>query len=251
MAPPDPFLITFAPSWEARAVVVPPDLAADDLLGRLSLGPGAAVVGVTGSTAAGTEDDPSMADAVAAGLGSAVLDGAWHVVTGATDAGIFSLLGRAAAAAGAVPAPWIGVAPLDLVTWPGRAPGPADVEREPLEPHHSHVVLVEGGAWGDETPTQVALVSGLARGGAGLVVLAGGGAVARREVVGHARAGTSLLVLAGTGRLADELAAVVAGGPTDDGELALLAASGRVTVCDVAAGARAVTAAVTAAMGGG
>lgn len=231
-------------------MVVPPDLGGDELLARLDLQPGAAVVGVTGSTAAGTEDDPLMADAIAAGLGPAILDCGWHVVTGGTDAGVFSLLGRAAAAAGALPAPWIGVVPLDLATWPGRPPAPAGAERAPLEPHHSHVVLVEGGTWGDETPTQVELVSGLARGGAGLVVVAGGGAVARSEVVGHARAGTSLLVLAGTGRLADQLAAVMAGGPTGDGELALVAASGRVTVCDVRAGARAVAAAVTAAMAG-
>ena len=229
-------------------MVVPPDVAGDELLERLGLTADVAVVALTGSTAAGSEDDGPMAEAIAGGLGPAALDNGWHLVTGGTDAGIFTLLGRSAEAAGALSAPWIGVAPLELVTWPGRAPGPADVERQPLEPHHSHFLLVQGESWGNETSTQVALVDALARRSAGLVVVAGGGAVARTEVLGHARAGCSLLALAGTGRLADELAAVVAGGSTDDGELALVAASGRVAVCDVAAGARAVTAALLAAM---
>jgi hypothetical protein len=80
-------------------------------------------------------------------------------------------------------------------------------------------------------------------------VVAGGGAIGRREVVGHARTGCSILALAGTGRLADYLAAAVRSGPPlDDDELALVAASGRVTVCDVAAGPHAVSAAVVAAM---
>ncbi len=229
-------------------MVVPPDVAGDELLERLGLTSGAAVVALTGSTAAGSEDDGLLAEAIAGALGPAALDNGWHLVTGGTDAGIFTLLGRSAETAGAVSAPWIGVAPLELVTWPGRVPGPADLDRQPLEPHHSHFVLVQGESWGDETRTQVALVDTLARGGAGLVVVAGGGAVARKEVLGHARAGCALLALAGTGRLADELAAVVAGASTDDGELALVAASGRVGVCAVSAGARAVTAALLAAM---
>ncbi|HVL27495.1 MAG TPA: hypothetical protein VM390_05065, partial [Acidimicrobiales bacterium] len=156
MGPPDSFLIAFAPSWRAHAVVVPPDVSGAALVERLALRPGVPVVTLVGSTVPGTGDDPVMVDAIAAGLGPVVLDNGWHVVTGATDAGIFSLLGRAATAAGAVPAPWIGVAPLGLVTWPGRPPGPADLDREPLEPHHSHFVLVEGEGWGDETPAQVA-----------------------------------------------------------------------------------------------
>lgn len=248
MAPPDSFAIGFAPEWTAQAVVVPPDLAGDDLLGRMGLAAGATVVALTGSTAAGSADDGPMADAIAGGLGPAALDNGWHLVTGGTDAGIFTLLGRSAEAAGAVSAPWVGIAPLDLVTWPGRPPGPADVDREPLEPHHSHFALVRGGTWGDETSTQVALVGALARGGTGLVVVAGGGGIARKEVLGHARAGNAMLVLAGTGRLADEMAAAVAGRASTDAELALVAGSGRVTVCDVAGGARAVTAAVLAAM---
>ena len=254
MPPPtDTFDIAFAPAWTARAVVVDPDVGGDELLRLLGLRAGSAVVALTGSTVAGSADDPVLVEAIAGGLGPAALDSGWHVVTGATDAGIFSLLGRAAAAAGAVPAPWIGVAPLDLVTWPGRPPGAADLDREPLEPHHSHAVLVRGDRWGDEMPVQVALVDALAAGGPGLVVLAGGGAVARKEIVGHVRAGRSLLVLGGTGRLADELAGMARGGPSEDGpaedgELALVAASGRLAVCDVSDGPMAVAAAVTAAM---
>ena len=51
-------------------------------------------------------------------------------------------------------APCIGVAVGSLTAWPGNTTGEA-----PLEPNHSHFVLVEGEQWGDETETMYELAA--------------------------------------------------------------------------------------------
>jgi hypothetical protein len=77
----------------------------------------------------------------------------------------------------------------------------------PLEPHHTHFVLVDGDAWGDETPALLALAGALARLAPSVAVICGGGAVTRTEVAGHQRAGRPIVAVAGSGRVADELPA--------------------------------------------
>jgi TRPM family ion channel/uncharacterized protein DUF4231 len=149
-------------------------------------------------------------------------------VTGGTDAGVFKLFG---AALGSKPtAPVIGIAPADLVETPGAGPGGDGAT--PLEPHHTHVVLVQGDEWGDETPAMLSLVEALSADAPSVAVLAGGGEVAKREVLGHVRAEREVIVLEGSGRLADEIAAALAApGAVEDDELREIAA-GRITVFD-------------------
>jgi hypothetical protein len=89
---------------------------------------------------------------------------------------------------------------------------------------------VEGDRWGDETRAILGLVDALATDAPVLVVLAGGGRIAKQEILAHVRAGREIVVLAESGRLADELADVVAGcRPGGDAELSEIAA-GRLTV---------------------
>jgi hypothetical protein len=156
------------------------------------------------------------------------------VVTGGTDAGIFSIFGQALSDDRT--APCIGVVPEGLVTWDGR-PSPAEHEPTtedlvPLEPHHSHFLLVAGKEWGVETKAMLSLSDGLSVDSPSLAVLAGGGAGARREMLGHVRAGREVIVLAGTGRFADDLTAAIAGGHAGDRETAEIAATGLVAVAD-------------------
>lgn len=232
--------IRFSPGWSARAVVVAPDADGAGILARLGVPPAKAVLAVTGGTAEGTAT-PALAAAFVDGVGRTIIEEGWTAVTGATDAGVFTLLGRAAEAAGRPPpAPWIGVAPLDLVRWPGGPPRP-EAETHPLEPHHSHFVLVEGDEWGDETPAQLAVTAALGAGGApSAVVIAGGGAIARGEIVGHARAGRPILVLRGSGRLADDLAGVSGAGE----DLRAIVPAGELVTVDVDAGPAAIRAAL-------
>jgi hypothetical protein len=229
--------IAFPTGVTARAVDSPPGCAGEALAAALGLaGPRPTVV-VNGTAA---DLDPSLTAGVAALLGPdglaglAATDGL-ALVTGGTDAGIFSVLGRSMADRSV---PLVGVAPRDLVTWPGCGPPGPRPGAIPLEPHHSHFVLVDGAAWGDETPALLALAAALAEGVGSVAVICGGGPVTRNEALGHARAGRPMVVLAGSGRFADELAAAPLPGA-------------QITVCALAAGPAALVAAVVAALGRG
>ena len=127
------------------------------------------------------------------------------LLSGGTRAGVMALLGEAADRQLYTSAV-VGVAPAALVHYPGGAAHAA-----PLEPHHSHFVLVEGQNWGDETATLFGVATELANTPAGrrpaVVLLAGGGGIARNEIVQATRHRLPVLVISGTGGLADELAA--------------------------------------------
>jgi hypothetical protein len=133
------------------------------------------------------------------------------VVTGATDAGVFHLLGRVLAHASAFPPAVVGVAPADLVVVPGEA-GDDDDGRAPLEPHHTAFVLVPGDEWGTETATMSRLVDAIAAGSPVVALLVGGGDVAAAELDEHRRRGRRIVVLGGSGRLADDVAAAARDG---------------------------------------
>lgn len=217
-----------------KMVETSPDVGEDELLAALDLPPARGTLVLNGS--AGVLESGVARDLSAAfgddGLAGTASRERLTTVTGGTDAGIFSVLGRAMADRSA---PLVGVAPLGRVSWPGR---PAGAGLIALEPHHSHFVLVEGDEWGDETATLLALSQALSRSGPSVAVICGGGPVTRREVLGHVRDGRPLVVLAGTGRVADELAAGTAE----------LGAPAKVTVCPVDAGGPALARAVVEAL---
>jgi hypothetical protein len=152
------------------------------------------------------------------------------LIDGGTQAGVMQMIGEGRAARGG-DAPLIGVCPAALVTWPG---GPADDARVPLEPNHTHFVLTDGDRWGAETETMFALAAALSKGIPSVAVLANGGSIARDEVLHHVRQGREIIVIRGSGRLADVIAAVVAGDmePPDD-EIAAIVREGRITLFDV------------------
>ena len=221
----------------AIAVLAPPDVSGEEAVAALALPRPRGVIVLNGGT---TEFSAAQSEALRQSLGDGVarvaVEGRFTVVTGGTDAGIFSLFGQELGDTST--APCIGVVPAARVTWPGRAV-PADrtldvEELAPLEPHHSHFLLVAGEEWGVETDAMLSLSGALSVDCASVAVLAGGGAGARREILGHARARRAVIVLAGTGRFADELADAVAGGPAADAETAEIASTDLITVVDSA-----------------
>jgi hypothetical protein len=129
------------------------------------------------------------------------------VVDGGTAAGVMALMGEAVAEGEGV-VPLLGVAPAGKVTYPGDGQTPPADSAE-LEPHHSHFVLANSNAWGGETSLLFDLVDTLAEGRSAVVVLAGGGAVARDEVLGAVRRNLPVVVLRGSGGFADTLAAAL------------------------------------------
>lgn len=122
-------------------------------------------------------------------------------VDGGTDSGVMRLLGRAADGL-----PLVGVAALNTVTYPGHEGAPIP-DAAPLEPHHTHFVLVRSAlGWGDEAPYLAAVASAVAGGRPGVTVLANGGELTLDDAEHSVARGRPLLVLAGTGRSADRIA---------------------------------------------
>lgn len=243
--------IAFPDGTTADLLETPPDTGGDEMLAALRLPPPTGTIVVNGSVAA---LERGLSDRLAAVVGAEGLAGAvqregFTAVTGATDAGIFSILGRAIAGG---PAPLVGVAPRRLVTWPGRVPPGLrwlDRGRVPLEPHHSHFVLVDGREWGDETPALLALARALHVLAPSVALICGGGPVTRTEVLGHVRDGRPVVVVSGSGRFADELASALNGHRGDhDASLEEIVALGRFTVCPLSDGAPALVGAVRAAL---
>jgi len=123
------------------------------------------------------------------------------VADGGTDIGLVQVVGNAYQAAKAS-FPLLGVAVSDAVTYPGGPPPSPD--RWPLNPIHTHFVIVDADDFGIESH----LLAGLAHigGNPGVALAVNGGSITRNEIEMHARMGTPVITLKGTGRYADELA---------------------------------------------
>jgi SLOG in TRPM, prokaryote len=209
MSPSGPEMIQFPGGNQARAVYTPQGAAIDPLIAALQLPSPRAVLVVNGGTA---QLDPDLAALLSLligdGLARVASEEQLTIVTGATDAGIFTLLGQGLERWGRT-APCIGVTVASLVQ-PSEPALPGQ-EQTPLEPHHSHFVLTEGKDWGDETATMYALIAALSAHAPSVMVTAGGGSITRKEVLTNTRQRRPAIVLAGSGRFADELSAVVRG----------------------------------------
>jgi len=138
-------------------------------------------------------------------------------ITGGTDSGIMAMLGQTVAERN-YHLPLIGIAPADLVSLPEEpehsvteylpetefnSPNQA---KTPLEPHHSHFVLVQADQWGQETDTMYVFAAALLEKKPILTLLINGGEISKREILHSVRLGISIIVIVGTGRLADEIA---------------------------------------------
>jgi hypothetical protein len=137
-----------------------------------------------------------------------VLDAA--VICGGTDVGVMAAIGKARVLNG-FQFPLVGIAPEGVVTWPEGPRGgnllPTGGEREQLEPHHSHFILVPGNQFGDETKWISRAATMIAAGRhKSLTILVNGGKVSQMDVDENLAANRPLIVLSGTGRLADEIA---------------------------------------------
>ena len=132
------------------------------------------------------------------------------VMCGGTDVGVMAAIGKSRGRNGFL-FPLIGIAPEGIVTWPeGHRNGNIALsggERELLESHHSHFILVPGNEFGDETKWIVRAATMIATGqNKSVMVLANGGKVSQMDVEEGLNDDRPLIVLAGTGRLADEIA---------------------------------------------
>lgn len=131
------------------------------------------------------------------------------VICGGTDMGVMAEIGRIRSRE-SYTFPLIGVAPEELVTWPG---GPRNTkflglgkQRWQLESHYSHFILVPGEQFGDESPWIIDAATLLSGGRQSVTLLINGGEVSRKDIQLSLEHGRRVIVLSRTGRLADELA---------------------------------------------
>jgi hypothetical protein len=124
------------------------------------------------------------------------------VVDGGTDSGVMRAIGRARSAAGAS-FPLVGVAArgtLPLSSTPPTA-GTASADK-----NHTHLVLVPGSEWGDESPWLADVADVIAEGRPSVTLLVNGGDIAFDDADRSLSRGRPVVVLAGTGRTADLIA---------------------------------------------
>jgi len=76
----------------------------------------------------------------------------------------------------------------------------------PSDPNHSHLLIVLGEHWGDESPWLRAVARVITHDRDIVAVLVNGGSVAQDEAVDCAASGIPVVVLTGSGRAADALA---------------------------------------------
>jgi hypothetical protein len=138
------------------------------------------------------------------GIARAAADAEALIIDGGTQAGVMQIMGQSVVDRGRKSS-LLGVAPAGKVTYPGGPPV-AGNGSAPLDPNHSHFVLVDGKEWGSETETLFEL--GAAFKVPVLAVLVNGGAIAKDELLQSVRRNWPVIVIEGSGRLADEVAAL-------------------------------------------
>jgi SLOG in TRPM, prokaryote len=135
---------------------------------------------------------------LAASLGALIIDGG-------TQAGVMALMGLGVVRQQYRP-PLLGVAPGGTVTYPGKPRDKASDQSAPLDPNHSHFVLVETNAWGGETETMYELARAFSQDCPSVAILINGGDITKREVLCNVRQGRPIIIIEGSGRVADEIA---------------------------------------------
>jgi hypothetical protein len=149
-------------------------------------------------------------------------------VDGGTPYGVMRLLAQACSELGADSPPLVGVAPLGQVRWPGCLPGQCG--GTDLDAANSAFVLVETDQWGAEADMLAAFAHQLVPGRLAVELLINGGKATRLDAGAFLRRGGNLVVLEGSGRFADELAAAVRAGRSDDPGIEALLSSKRIIV---------------------
>jgi hypothetical protein len=227
------FQVTLANPSPAKVIQVSNVLDLPEAIARLGLQVAQPVLtlvgGASGISPSGMSQLQTLFTEVLAPLAETL--GA-SVVDGGTDAGIMHLMGQAHAHIKAT-FPLVGVAAIGTVALPFLRPISDDAI--PLEPHHTHFVLVPGKSWGDDSPWIARVTGVLAQQAASVTVLINGGKIAWIDATNSVKANRPVLIIAGSGRTADTLAAMLRGRQPDQTGAKLIA-SGLLQAIDLESG---------------
>lgn len=228
-----PSTITFSNQQTAAVATIAPNSNLPVVLTQLGLAVGRPVLVLVGGASKLSEADYCQVERLFhEALAPIAQKYQASVVDGGTDAGVMQLMGRARhAIAGTFPL--IGVSPIGLSKLPNQLAPSQDAA--PLEPNHSHFLLVPGLEWGDESAWLAEVATQLAADAPSVTVLVNGGEVTWKDALQSVRAKRLLIAIAGSGRTADLLVAGLRGEPTDARAKELIA-SGLVQAVDFTAG---------------
>lgn len=239
------FVISTHAGVQARVCRLEPAGAASDVpdaLGLVGSAPVVVVIGGAGSLDA--EARERLRPLFVEGLAAAAERAGAVVIDGGTNAGVMRLAGESRANLGATFA-LVGVAAAGTIEIPGaEAPSPSAA---PLEPHHTHLALVPGDQFGDESPWIADIASAIAGGRASVTVLVGGGAISWEDVENSVAVGRPVIIVDGSGGTADALArGLKSAEPVD--RITRLASKGRFQIVNVSDGPSALRAAIKTAL---
>jgi len=240
--------ITFENGRAATAVLPAANAGAADIIQALNLkDPKAVLLLIGGADSVADNLKPKLTQLFGRGIARAVMNVNAVTVDGGTRAGVMEMMGQGVADRG-FKTPLVGVAPLGLVKYPGST-GAGDT---PLDPNHSHFVLVDGDRWGSETSTMQLLVVELKDKMPAVALVAGGGEVTRSEVLQAVRQNLFLIVVEGSGGLADEIAVAWRAKPAlpDDPVMAEIIADGRIELYQVGGEVKAAEKLIVRQLGG-
>jgi hypothetical protein len=175
---------------------------------RLSRGPVLVLVGGAGGLEAA--DEGRLTSLIREHVLPPVVHAGATVVDGGTDSGVMRAMGNARVEAGAQ-FQLVGVAAVGTVPGPGDVP--EHVAETRVEPQHTHIALVPGDTWGDESAWLSEVASVLSTGHPSVTLLLNGGEIAYADVDHSLAAGRPVVVVAGSGRTADAIAAAAHGSP--------------------------------------
>lgn len=169
------------------------------------------VIVIVGGAGGLTEEDWAAIKTVLEKIAEVAQETGAAVIDGGTDAGVMAAIGQARSEKG-YSFPLIGVAAEGIVTWPGRKHGLKQKlfgkrDAAPLDPNHTHFILVPGDNWGDESVWISKTATQLAGDQPSIAILLNGGMISRdQDVPNNLEAGRVVLVIEGTGRAADAFA---------------------------------------------
>ena len=199
--------IKFPNDNRARLVTATANTNPADIVAALGISPPKAVIVLSGGAHELADSlKPYLLPLFSQGIARTALDVQALIIDGGTLSGVMEMMGQGVAAWGRQTS-LLGVAPAGLVTYPG------DDRRKtlfkdgvPLDPNHSHFVLVESDEWGGEIKMMQDLAAIFAQAAPVVMILVNGGNIAKQDVLWSTRHGWPVVVIQNSGRLADEIA---------------------------------------------
>lgn len=197
--------INFSNGNRAQALLAPVGAPVDDMASLLGIqAPRNVILIAGGASAMGKESDDELFPLLMNGIVRPATSLDALILDGGTQTGVMALIGLGVAQQQHRPT-LLGVAANGMVLYPGKTTG-TNEGAVPLDPNHSHFILVEADTWGQETRTMYELVQFLSRGHASVAILVNGGEIARKEALYNVHQGRPLIIIEGSGRAADEIA---------------------------------------------